>query len=256
MTVSGIEGMSHKSPLNSISTFQISSLYSSQVKYPITAIVVPRVACDLPLQLVCNSTRWNHLLNLSLVDSDFAIPGRIVLLLCADIYADVLLNGRRYGHPGTSTAFETQFGWVLTGRTNAHSASHLTVASHHSTVTSGDEILRMFWEIEENPKDFSNLSTEERLVVCHFKETHSRFETGIFIVPLPKNPQKKSLGESRSQVVRRFISLERSLYSKGHFQEFSEVMEEYFQFGHAEPVPPNDLQKSPKDCFYLPMHTV
>ena len=46
-TVSEIGGMSHKSPLNSISTFEISSLYSSQDKYSITAIVVLRVTCDL-----------------------------------------------------------------------------------------------------------------------------------------------------------------------------------------------------------------
>ena len=26
--------------------------------------------------------------------------------------------------------------------------------------------------------------------------------------------------------------------------------------GHAEPVPTDDLQKSPKDTFYLPMHAV
>ena len=94
------------------------------------------------------------------------------------------------------------------------------------------------------------------MVVRHFKETHSRSETGRFIVPPPKNPQSKSLGESRSQAVRRFISLECSLYSKGHFQEFSAVMEEYFQLGHAELVTPNDLQKSLKDCFYLPMHAI
>ena len=85
LTVSGIGGVSRKSPLNSISTFEISSLYSSQVKYSITAIVVPRVTCDLPLQPVCNSSRWNHLLNLSLADPDFGIPGRIDLLLGADI---------------------------------------------------------------------------------------------------------------------------------------------------------------------------
>ena len=248
LTVSGIGGMSRKPPLNSISIFEISSLYSSQVKYSITAIVVPRVTCDLPLQPVHNSSRWNHLLNLSLADPDFGIPGRIDLLLGADIYADVLLHGRRYGPPGTPTAFETQFGWVLTGRTNTHSVSLLSVASRHSTVTSGDEILRIFWEIEENPKDFSNLSTEERLVVRHFKETHSRSETGRFTVPLLKNPQNKSLGESRSQAVRRFISLERSLYSKGQFQEFSTVMEEYFQM--------DDLQKNPKDTFCLPKHAV
>ena len=46
-----------------------------------------------------------------------------------------------------------------------HSSSHPSVASHH---TSGDDILRMFWEIEEGPKEYSNLSTEERSVVQHF----------------------------------------------------------------------------------------
>ena len=101
-----------------------------------------------------------------------------------------------------------------------------------------------------------NLSAEERSVVRHFQETHSRSETGRFIVPLPRNPQGQTLGESRPQAVRRFLSLERSLYSKGQFQEFSNVMEEYFDLSHAEPVPPDDLQKPPKDTFYLPMHAV
>ena len=52
LTVSEIGGMSHKSPINSVSTFEISSLYSSNAKYTITAIIVPRVTCDLPLQPV------------------------------------------------------------------------------------------------------------------------------------------------------------------------------------------------------------
>ena len=125
------------------------------------------------------SSRWNYLLNLSLADPDFLIPGRIDSLLGTDIYADVLLHGRQCGPPDTPTAFETQFGWVLTGRTNTHSVILL------SAVISGDEILHMFWEIEKNPKDFSKLFTEDLLVVRHFKETLSHSETGI---PLPKNP--------------------------------------------------------------------
>ena len=68
--------------------------------------------------------------------------------------------------------------------------------------------------------------------------------------------RSKSLGESRSQAVKRFLSLERSLYSKGQFQKFSTVMEEYFKMNHAELVPVADLQKPPKEIFYLPMHAV
>ena len=62
---------------------------------------------------------WNRLLNLSLVDPDFGISGRIDVLLGADIYADVLLHGQRYGSPPrTPTGFETQFGWVYSHRKN------------------------------------------------------------------------------------------------------------------------------------------
>jgi hypothetical protein len=50
------------------------------------------------------------------------------------------------------------------------------------------------------------------------------------------SPQIKQLGE-----IKRFHSLERSLYAKGQFQEFATVVNEYFDLEHAESVPPNDL---------------
>ena len=258
LTVSGIGGMSSKSPLSSVSTLEISSLYSPKTKHTLTAIIVPRVTCDLPLRPVHNSSNWSHISNLPLADPDFGTPGKIDLLLGADIYADVLLHGRRCGPPGTPTAFETRFGWVLTGKTQvrSYSTGYSSVASHHSTVTSSDDILRMFWEIEENPKDHVNLTPEERTVVRHFKESHSRSEAGRFIVPLPKNAQCEQLGESRSQAVRRFYSLERTLYAKRRFQEFASVMNEYFELKHAEPVPPSEPGKPHSEVFYLPMHAV
>ena len=114
----------------------------------------------------------------------------------------------------------------------------------------------MFWEIKECPKDLSYLTPEEQLVVQHFKDNHSRSEDGCFIVPLPKKAHAKSLGESRSQAVRRFLSLERSLNAKEQFDEFDSVMNEYFEKGHAELVPLDDLEKSLQDVFYLSMHTV
>ena len=77
----------------------------------------------------------------------------------------------------------------------------------------------------------------------HFKETHHCNEADRFVVPLPKKPYAKPLGVSHSQAVRRFLSLERSLHSKGQFKAFSDVMDEYFLMNHAEPVPTADLEK-------------
>ena len=83
----------------------------------------------------------------------------------------------------------------------------------------------------------------------HFKDNHSRSEDGRFIVLLPKKPHAKPLGESRSQAVRRFLSLERSLYAKEQFDEFDSVMNEYFEKGNVELIPLDDLEKPLQDVF-------
>ena len=96
-------------------------------------------------------------MNITLADSNFATPRKkIDLLLGADIiislYSDILLYGPRCGPMNIHTTFETQFGWVLTGKTSGHSANHLSVVHHHIAVASGDDLIRKFWETEENPK--------------------------------------------------------------------------------------------------------
>ena len=40
------------------------------------------------------------------------------------------------------------------------------------------------------------------------------------------------------------------------FQAFDEVMEDYFDKGHAESVPDDDKQKPPREVFYLLMHAI
>ena len=56
--------------------------------------------------------------------------------------------------------------------------------------------------------------------------------------------------------VQRFLSLERSLHSKVYFCSFNDVINEYFEQGHAETVPSKDLMKKHEEVFYLPMHAV
>ena len=50
--------------------------------------------------------------------------------------------------------------------------------------------------------------------------------------------------------------MERSLHLKNQFQRLDEVMREYFDMGHAEPVPAKDLERPCKQVFYLPIHAV
>ena len=254
--ITGIAGLSHRSPLHSVVTFDISSTSSPNEKTQVTAVTLPRVTSDLPQKPVSLNADWSHLSGLHLADPTFGRPGKIDILLGIDVYAAVLLHGRRNGPHGSPVAFETRFGWVLAGGIQSSNLSYCTVSSHHTSVASTDELLRKFWEIEEKSHSPTNLSPEERTVVKQFQENHRRTNTGRFIVPLPRKSQAKDIGESRTQAVRRFLTLERSLHSKNRFCEFSNVMDEYLQLQHAELVPVADLHKSSKDVFYLPMHAV
>ena len=247
--------MSHGSPTQYISNFRISAVKSPRRKIDITAVIVPKVTCDLPVHPVPFDSKWKHLISLSLADPTFGRPGRINILLGVNVFADVLRQGRRTGPAGSPVVFVTEFGWVLSGQAEPSSSTE-HVTTHHTSVAFKDDTLCRFWEIEEAPTSEVALLLEERGVLNHFKANYSRAEGGRFVVPLPKRPDAKLIGESRSQAVRRFLSLECSLNSRGRFQEFEPVMREYVDLGHAELVPSKDMEKPESQVFYLPMHAV
>ena len=74
--------------------------------------------------------------------------------------------------------------------------------------------------------------------------------------PSQERPMPSLWANPRSQTVRRFLSLERSLHSKNHFKEFGTVIEEYFNLGHAEMVPISELHKSHQLVYSFPIHVV
>ena len=197
---------------------------------------------------------WSHLVSLPLADPALGEPGRIDLLLGVDIFVDILQCGQRTGLPGSPVAIQTEFGWVLCG-SSAHSSPdvNLHVMALHASTVCGDDLLRRFWEIEEPPLSSPASSLEERSVVRHFETNHSRTKSGRFIVPLLRKPP---IGESRSQAVRRFLALERSLHHKDRFQEVDSVMKEYLDLGHAEIVPIEEMDKDTASVFYMPTHVV
>ena len=259
--MSGITGSSPKSPIQSIASLQISPAHYNGRRIDLTAIVVPRVTCDLPVHPVPFDLSWNHITGISLADPAFRQPSHIDILLGVDVFVDILHHGRRTGPLGSPVTLKTEFGWVLSGSTAPSTLTKDQVnlhvmALHTATTMCGDDILRKLWEIEESPMNLPVLSMEEHTVVCHFKTNHRRTEEGRFEVPLLRRSDAKPIGESRSQAVRRFLALERSLNHKGCFQEVNTVIQEYFDLGHAQEVPNQDFDKDPSKVFYLPMHGV
>ena len=136
------------------------------------------------------------------------MPSSVDLLLGVDIFVEVLHQDQQSGCPSSPSALETVFGWVIAGETACTSSS--SVISCHTSIVVGDDILRQFWELEESYcwTNVRKSAVEERLAEEHFWSCHHRMDDGRFMVPLPRKYQHKPLGESCSQAVRQFLSLE------------------------------------------------
>ena len=145
--------------------------------------------------------------------------------------------------------------WVLAGSTGAQTDSTL-VSSHFTSVMTGDDLLRKFWDVEEKVVVNCTLTMEERCALEYFNSNHSKDNDERFVVPLPKCSMEAKLSESRTQAVHQFLSFERSIHSKGVFPEVQKVVHEYFDQQHAERVPSKDLENSPDKVFYQPIHIV
>ena len=195
------------------------------------ASVVSKVTTDLPTIPVSPVTQWKHLSRLELADPDYGTPARVDILLGGKGFGKAILHGRRFGPTGAPSAFKTCFGWVLNGETKGQCRQS---SSHICFVVLDDDSLRRFWEIEDYNLQEPVLSPEEKIVVEHFDEDHTRDKEGRFIVLLLRKANVPPLGESKTQELRRFKSLERSLRAKGTFKNFAEVMHEYLEKGHAE----------------------
>ena len=107
--ISGIAGVSPSCPTRSIASMEVlPTTAGAGSKIALSAVVVPKVTCDLPLSPVPFDPSWQYLSGLPLADPGCGKPGRIDLLLCVEVFVDVLLNGWWTGPPGSQVALKTK----------------------------------------------------------------------------------------------------------------------------------------------------
>ena len=179
--ISGVAGIQYHSSHQFAANFSISPVKSPHKKFDVTAIIVPRVTCDLPFAPIPLKKEWNHLEDIDLADPGFGCPGKLDMLLGIDIFVEAILHSRRIEPTETPMAFETHFGWVLAVSTEPCSPVSEITACHISCAT-GDDLLKKFWETEESTLSELALNPEERSAIQHFKANQTRAENGRFIV--------------------------------------------------------------------------
>lgn len=221
----------------------------------VRALILTKLTAN-PLPRVSGCDRWQHLRGLQLADSDPNASDQIDLLIGADCYGFVLLDGMRQGGPGAPFAQRTIFGWVLSGSTsNPQTTTTSLHVQHCNTTCDLDQTLRQFWETEELPRK-TYLTDDDVKCEEHFVNTHQRASDGRYIVRLPfKTKPPLALGDSRAIATASFNRLERRFERKpDQAVAYREFLEEYERLGHMRLV--NSESDANVQEVYYPHHPV
>ncbi|XP_024877831.1 uncharacterized protein LOC112458438, partial [Temnothorax curvispinosus] len=234
---------------------QISPIGQTSLAFKTTASVMTSLTKYTPSP-VTSPVQWSHVADLALADPDPTNSDPIDILIGADLYGDLLLDGIRKGSRDQPLAQNTVLGWVLSGPAADPQARPRTVTAQHcSNTPSLDEELRRFWEIEEIPRAIP-LSPEEQQCEDHFLATHWRRSDGRYVIRFPfKTGPPIEIGNSYHSAERQLRGLERRLNADERIAtEYRAFMEEYERLGHMKRVP-HDADTLSQHV-YIPHHPV
>ena len=256
---SAVQGAPCK-PANYLTSLTISPLQNKEKQILCKPAVVQMVTCDLPPEPIHPVGDLPHLMGLELADTTYHIPGRIDILLGADLAPQIMV--KKLLKSGTETepiAQATQFGWAISGPVKRKNYSNSPIPAHHHQVQVPepelDHLLSQFWETEQPEEEEAPLFLVEEQVQQHYSDnvTYSPSDCR-YQVTLPRKPDMQPLGDSRTQALSRYFSNERSILKRKIWEPFQEVVQSYLDLGHAEPVPASE--PTPQHQYYLPMHAV
>lgn len=255
LIVTGIASCSSETT-RGVVDLEIASRFHSRPAINVKAYVLtkfPRIVPNQPL----DPERLKCLQSLQLADPDFDKPGRIDIILGADVFLAVLEDGKVKDGAGFPVAINSTFGWIVAGKVfEASEVNCNTAIVSLSMDMDVDKVLRKFWEVEEVSKP-KPMTEEEQQAVMSFSTTHQRDETGRFTVRLPFDESKPALGESLPAAIQRLKAMERKFGKDQRFKElYGEFMADYLALGHMERIPDSETNVSPERRFYLPHHGV
>lgn len=206
------------------------------------AFVVDRITSQLPSKQIIPHD-WPHIRTLVLADPTYFKVNHVDLLIGNEMHAAILLPDQRIGHPDHPVAQNSQFGWLLFGKTEPPASnktpSSFTVRCHHTTVEAQlDSLVRKFYDTEQVPEE-RTLSQEDKWFVDFFHRTTVRQPNGKYLVRLPLKTifdPNQTIGRSKQISLNRFHHLERRLQRKeGLMDRYTKGIHEYFELNQILP---------------------
>lgn len=187
---------------------------------------------------------------------------RVLMLIGAELFWRLICAGQIKQSKRQPIIQKTHFGWIVSGHTlTKHSKITPALTCHVATTDDLKGALTRFWDVEHDISLSSNLSPEEQDCESIFRATTKRNHEGRFIVQLPTKPDKlANLGFSKDVATRRFMALERRLFSQPKLRaQYNDFIQDYRDLGNMhEVIDDQDIEQSNAGtpCYYLPHHAV
>ncbi|GFQ76356.1 DUF1758 domain-containing protein [Trichonephila clavata] len=221
--------------LPSAGTKGVISNGSGSYKRVVDFHVVPKITNMIPV----NSFDISHIVfpsNVHLADPTFNTSNSIDALLSADIFFDILKDGKYKLDNGNLILQNTEFGYIISGNTSRFSSGSLHCGLITEDFETLNDTLKSFWEIEEIvPTKF--VSDELKKCDKHFLKTMARNTNGHFCVEMPMKDNDIELGQSKSTAIRRLKLLERRFVREPHIKDkYVEFLQEYEDLDHMQRV--------------------
>ncbi|XP_075158049.1 uncharacterized protein LOC142231320 [Haematobia irritans] len=255
---SSISGVNQSVSITSrgICPLSIGSPIDGSVLVEATALVLPKISGNLPSFQVSRNY-MSRLPNLRLADPNLFDSRPVDLLLGADVYPRIILQGVRSGILGSLIAQQTVFGWLITGSIPTSSVTVFSTTVEFMEEDGLDKTLLRFWELEDLPRR-AICSPADKFCEENFKNTTYRDSDGRYVVTLPIKPELKGqvlLGHSRTSCLKQFIRGEASLLRKPETKlMYDGVIKEYLDLQHMRPV--SSTSPADQTVCYLPHHPV
>lgn len=239
-------------------SLRLVSCHSPESIVQVNAYVLHSLTSLLPATRLSVS-EWSAIADLPLADPAYMVPGKIDVLLGAEVYSEILLEGVIKQSKGSLMAQNTVFGWIISGRVTRDSGEleQISFSSMHVQVEE-DDYLKKFWEMENEPNLIQKEMTKsEKLCEKFFDSTTARNAEGRFVVRLPfaTDDPKCKYGNSKDTAIKRLESLEKKLSRDPKLrEEYNKVFKEYLSLNHMRPVFEHELKNL--NAVYLPHHAV
>ncbi|GFW10954.1 integrase catalytic domain-containing protein [Trichonephila clavipes] len=176
-------------------------------KKELNLLVVRRITDLTPSQIINVSLDMPN--EIKLADYKFNIPGKIDVLLGAEIFYELLRPGQIYCGDSRLLLQNTVFGYVVSGSVGDEVRDNNI---HCGLIRDSDlnTTLRSFWELESIGVKNENCSSEEDVSFEMFKQ-RVHFKNGRYEVELPWKRDSNELSDNFSLAKRRLGSLMRKM---------------------------------------------